>query len=231
MILRGACEDWTPCAEPCAAAHACAHNTHTHTAYARKPERKVLHVPACIPHGTQDMAAPPRTCPSVRNAGSWPNRAMHPHQDVFCSPRAVAESSSACYLSAVREAHPRLEALLNASAIACVAFSVDSARANVKFANFFFQQLPPNTLGLFSRCLHHQAGLVLRPLTNNLALLCPLFCVVRQLQNSELVRGMLSQVKYILQSELEFMHVDDDGAYQCHRGTGEECQVCNLLLF
>eukprot|EP00959_Pyramimonas_sp_CCMP1952_P293859 6145887-Pyramimonas_sp.AAC.1 len=118
---------------------------------------------------------------------------------------AVADSSARSLVAAFRAGHPSFDAVMAASALSCAILSLDSARSNMLFMAITFARLQPRQMGLIIRCMHHQAGLVLRPFVARQRMICSLFCLARQWQNGDVLRRMLKEARFILEDESEFV--------------------------
>ena len=115
-------------------------------------------------------------------------------EEIVCSPRPLRSTAAECYMTAVQLAQPDAATLLESVPNSCFVATLDSAKSNLRFVYEYMQNLPAHTLCLVFPCFHHQDALVLEPLTRQLDLLAPLFCVVRQLQKGEVIKGILDQV-------------------------------------
>lgn len=105
-------------------------------------------------------------------------------EDVVCRPRALQDGTADSMLCALRLEQPRLPEALAIGENACLAFTLDAAKANVRLTSHVLETFLSNedVVGLAMPCLHHGDSLCLKNVTNLLNIACPMFCAVKQFQ-------------------------------------------------
>ena len=118
-------------------------------------------------------------------------------QEFLLPPTAVDSTSADTTASALLR---RL--LLKSRLFSCLRISKDSVSSNGLVVKFFHTKLPKHGFILPVNCLQHQASLSLTPTTVYLGFLGGLFCMIKQLQNGNLVFSLGKAIYKILDKEL-----------------------------
>ena len=135
--------------------------------------------------------------------------------ELFFTPRvAVDGTAQTLYTCSSNRmcAQAPIRSLMESAPKSCMILGPDSVRANRKCSNAIFEtDLPQDGLGLFLGCFQHQVGLFIEPITKSLALVCPLFCAVKQLHNGGIMDKLEHEVRAIFDSSQ--MRLKPSGAH------------------
>lgn len=143
------------------------------------------------------------------------------HIEELIAPLAALEVATAeTMLTCIRERFPVLQQFLSSARRAvrepsddlskphirysALAISADSCPANIRFAAAVLNSLGPEYLGLFVRCLQHQTALVISPTTTKLHIVCPLFCIIKQLHDGRTFRGLQGEIDRLIEDRLNW---------------------------
>ena len=120
-------------------------------------------------------------------------------------PTAIETNSAEILANAIEIKQGRAwRHILDSAQYACLAITEDSIRSNVRCSAHILNTLPEGKFGLRVPCMQHQAGLILATLTRAFGLLTPLFCIVKQLLNSDVIDALETAVEGMLMSDLEW---------------------------
>ncbi len=125
----------------------------------------------------------------------WQREGERRREELVLPPRVVQAGDADCLHAAVVASTPFLHEAMTKAPKACLAISTDAAPSNLRLIRGMFVKMPESHLGIAVQCLHHQAGLSLRPTTEYLRLLCPLFCCVKRLHDGHLTQAIKAHIK------------------------------------
>ena len=139
---------------------------------------------------------------SMHGLWVWGQHGSKLIEELVLPPAVVARNTADMIDVAVRSRVQQLDGILTAGRYNACLLTQDSGPPNVKWANDLFGTLPKHTLGHFQRCLQHQSNLVISPATKELDIICPLFCIVKQIHDGTTLDALVHTMHNLIETKL-----------------------------